>query len=171
MKVKGPAFEILEYIFDKTHEGYVGRYKSKTKLLDKYKYVDEKSWDDSLKLYAEVRKLSNHDTSLVTVRDHAKNTLNLAMTTGNKVSEMGMNLKNIPTTDMINLQKQAGDIIYTDLLKATLQVSKLQSSKRKVENLLRWEKVKNKSHQTQIKKLQVELLVADKGAAEHKLLS
>ena len=124
-----------------------------------------------MKLYAEVRKLSNHDTSLVTVRGHAKNTLNLAVTTRNKVVEMRMNLKNIPATDVIHLHRETGDIIYIDLLKATLQVSKLQSSKKIVEDLLRKEKVENKSHQTQIKKVQVELLVADKGVVAQKLLN
>ena len=53
-------------------------------------------------------------------------------------------------------------------------MSKLQSSKKRVEDLLRKEKVENKSHQTQIKKLQVELLVADsqadKGDSKQKLL-
>ena len=76
---------------------------------------------------------------------------------------------------MIHLHIETGDIIYTDLLKETLQVSKLQSSKKRVENLLRQEKVENKSHQTQIKKLQVESLVDDsqakKGDSSQKLLS
>ena len=72
-----------------------------------------------------------------------------------------MNLNNVTTTDMINLNIETSDIIYTNLLKATLQVSNLQSSKKRVEYLLRKEKVENKSHQTQIKKLQVELLVVD----------
>ena len=80
------------------------------------------------------------------VRDHAKNSLNLIVTTGNKVAEMRMKLKNIPTTDMIHIHRETSDIIYTDLLKSTLQVSKLQSSKRKVEDLLRKEKLENKSH-------------------------
>ena len=88
----------------------------------------------------------------MTVRDHDKNTLNLTVTTGNKVVEMRMNLKNIPATDVIHLHRETGDIIYIDLLKATLQVSKLQSSKKRGEDLLRNEKVEKKSHQTQIKK-------------------
>ena len=61
---------------------------------------------------------------------------------------MRMNLKNIPTTDMIHLHREKCDIIYTDFLKATLQVSKLQSSKKRVEDLLKKEKVENKAHQT-----------------------
>ena len=76
---------------------------------------------------------------------------------------------------MIHKHRETGDIVYIDLLKETLQVSKLQSSNKRVEYLLRKEKVENKSHQTQIKKLQVELLVtdsqADKGAIAQNLLS
>ena len=82
------------------------------------------------------------------VRDQAKNTLNLPVTKENIVAEMRMNLKNIPTTNMIHLHRETIDIIYTDLLKETLKVSKLQSSKKRVEYLLRKEKVENKSHQT-----------------------
>ena len=155
MKVKGTAFEIQEYTFENFPKEATDRYKSNTELLDKYKGVREKAYDETMKLYAEVKKLSSKDVSLVTVRDQEKNILNLAVTTGNKVAEMRMNLKNIPATDMIHLHRETCDIIYTDLLKATLQVSKLQSSKKRVEDLLRKEKVENKSHKTQFKKLQV----------------
>ena len=62
----------------------------------------------------------------VTIRDHTQNTLNLEITIKNKVAEMRMNLENIPTLDMIHFHKQVGDVIYSDLLKATLKVSRLQ---------------------------------------------
>ena len=67
-------------------------------------------------LYDKVRNFFGHDVSLVTVRDQDKDTLNLAVTTGNKVAKLRMNLKNIPTTDMIHLHRETGDIIYTNLL-------------------------------------------------------
>ena len=118
--------------------------------------MGEKNLNEKLKLYDEVRKLPGQEVPLVTDRDQAKNTLNLEVTTGNKVAEMRMNLKNIPSINMIHLYRETCDIIYTDLLKETLQVSKLQSSKKRVEELLRKEKVVNKSHQTQIKNFQVE---------------
>ena len=71
---------------------------------------------------------------LVTVRDHVQNTLNLAIETINRFTEMSMNLENIPIPDMINLHKQNVEVIYSDLLKATLNLSRLQSAKSKVEN-------------------------------------
>ena len=67
--------------------------------------------------------------------------------TKNKVAEMKMNLEKIPIPDMIHMHKQTGDIIYTDLLKATLKVSRMQYSNTKIENHLRQENVENRSHQ------------------------
>ena len=131
--------------------------------------------EEALKLYEKVRKISSEDVSLVTVRDHSQNTLNLAITTKNEVVEMKMNLENIPIPDMIHLHKKTRDIIYTDMLKATLKLSRLQSSKRKIENQLRQEKVQNRAHQVQIKNLQTYLLVAetqeDEGSGIQKLLN
>ena len=42
--------------------------------------------DEFLKLYVEVRKISNNDVSLVTIGGHTQNTLNLAVATNNKVA-------------------------------------------------------------------------------------
>ena len=71
---------------------------------------------------------------MVTIRDHTQNTLNVAVATKNKVAEMRMNLENIPVPNMIDLHKKNGEVIYSDLLKATLKVSRLQSTKSNVEN-------------------------------------
>ena len=104
-----------------------------------------------MKIYAEVRKIYNKDVSLVILRDHSKKILNLEITTKIKVAEMKMNLENIPISDMIHLHKQNGDIIYTNILKATLKLSRVQFSKRKIENQLTLEKVESRSHQAHIK--------------------
>ena len=103
-------------------------------LFDKYKYDKEVASYEALKLYVEVKKIYSKDLSLVTVRDHTQNTLNLEITTKNKVVEMKMSLEIIPIPDMIHLHKQTGDIIYTDLLNETLKVSRMQSRKSKIEN-------------------------------------
>ena len=73
----------------------------------------------------EVRKISSKDVSLVTVRDHSQKTLNFSIATKNKVAEIKMSLENIPIPDMIHLHKKTGDIIFTDMLKATLKLSRL----------------------------------------------
>ena len=69
VKVKGPAFEIQEYTFDNIPVGTVDKYKSKTELLNRYKDVCEKTFDEKMKLYDEVSKLSSQDVSLATIRD------------------------------------------------------------------------------------------------------
>ena len=93
--------------------------------------------------------------------------MNLALESKNIVAELKMNLDDSPIPDMIHLHKQTGDILFTHYLKITLELSKLQNLKGKIENQFRQEKVENKAHQTQIKKLQTELLAAggqsDKG--------
>ena len=59
------------------------------------------------------------------VKDHTQNTLNLVIETKNKVSKMTMSLENIHIPNMIHLHKQTCDIIYIDLLKETLKVSRM----------------------------------------------
>ena len=106
--------------------------------------------------------------SLVPIRYYIQNTLNLALASKNTVAYVKMNLDDIPILDVIHLHKQTGDILFIHLLKITLALSKLQILKVKSENQLRQEKVENKAHQTQIKKLQSKLLAAggqsDRGA-------
>ena len=87
-----------------------------------------------MKLYSEVRNISNKEVSLVTVKNHARKTLNLAVDTRNRNAEMKLNLKDIPVPNMIHLHKQIVEFIYTDLMKATMKVSKLQSTVSKIEN-------------------------------------
>ena len=78
-----------------------------------------------MRLYSEVRKISNQDVSLISVRDYVQNTMNLALATKNEVTKVKMNLDDIPIPDMIHLHKQTGDILFTHLLKVTLEFSKL----------------------------------------------
>ena len=84
-----------------------------------------------------------------------------------------MNLEDIPIPDMIHFHKQTSDILFTNLLKSTLKLSKLEVTKSKIENQLRQEKVENRAHQAQIKKLQEDIIAArgqvDKGQGMKKL--
>ena len=66
---------------------------------------------------------------------------------------MKMNVENIPKPDMIHLHKKTRDILFSDPLKDTLRLSNYHTTKNKMENQMREEKVDNKAHQTQIKKL------------------
>ena len=59
----------------------------------------------------------------MTIRDQAKDTLRLAVITGDKIAELKVDMKNVPTSDMIYLHKGIGDILYTNFLQDTLQIS------------------------------------------------
>ena len=120
MKVKSPSFEIQEYTFSIVPKGAINKYKSKNELLDNYKDASENTFNEKLKLYDGVRKFPGQDTSMVIVRDQARCTLNLDVTTGNKVAELRVDPKKVPRINVIHLHKVIGDIIYTDLLHATL---------------------------------------------------
>ena len=137
MEVAGPIFNVREYAFVDTPAESTYQSKRKIELLKRYKETKEISSEETLNLYSKVRNIYNQDVSLVSVRDYAQNTLNLALETKNRVAEMKMNLEDIPIPDMIHLHKQVGDILFTDLLKATLGLSKLHTLKRKIENQLR----------------------------------
>ena len=112
--------------------------------------------------------------ALKTVRDHATDTLSLALAMGNKLSEVSVNLWEVPTTDIIHLNKETGDILNARLLKATIQMSKMEESKAKNLNLLRKVRVENKALKAQIKNLQKEAMQivgpTQKGSLAQKLL-
>ena len=103
-----------------------------------------------------------------------KGTLNLVMIIGDKVYKLKVDTKEIPKTNMIHLHQGISDFLYTDLIQATWQISKLTIGKKRVEELPRKEKVENKAHQVQIKKILVDTLVADnsrdKGTTTQSLL-
>ena len=91
--------------FKETPKGSTDRFKYRAELYDRYRDNKETTLDESLKFYVDFGKMSSKNVSLVTFKDHAKNTLNLAVATKNKVAEMRMNLENIPVPDMIHLNK------------------------------------------------------------------
>ena len=62
------------------------KYSSKEEWLNTYREKDGKTFDETVKLYEEVRQLPKLDVTLKTISDHSKDTLSLAMTVGNKVS-------------------------------------------------------------------------------------
>ena len=111
---------------------------------------------------------------LKTVRDRATDTLSLALER-NKVSEVSANLSEVPTTNIIHLNKEIGDILNARLLNATIHMSKLEGSKTKILDLLRKVRVENKALKVQINNLQNEAIQiegpASKGVLAQKLLN
>ena len=83
-------------------------------------------------------------------------------------------MQKIPVPDKIHLHKQTGEVIYTDIMKATLKFSKLQSIVSTIEGKLKQEKMENKVHQQRIKKLQGDIFAmdseVDKGHTTNRIL-
>ena len=65
----------------------------------------------------------------------------------------------ISVPDKIQLHKQTGDVIYSDLLHAIMKITKLQSLVDNMEVQLKHEKVENKANLIQIKKLQGDVVI------------
>ena len=101
-------------------------------------------------------------TSLVTVRDPTKATLNLVMITRDKVAELKVDPKRVPKTNIINFHQGISEYLYADVLQAAPQITKLMTRKKRVEEMIEKERVENKAHLAQIKKLQVDLSIADR---------
>ena len=103
------------------------------------------------------------NVALKIVRDHATDTLSLALVVGSKVSEVNVNLSNIPDFDIIHLSKEIRVILYTRLLKASIQLSKSEEIRAKTSNILRKSRVEIKALKAQIKSLQKEAIQMEGG--------
>ena len=112
------------------------------------------SLEETKNLLPRVRNLINQKTSLISTRDAERNTLKFTVVSHKKVSEMEVKLDKISVPDKIQLHKQTGEVIYSDLLHAIMKITKLQSLANKMEVELKHEKVENKANLIQIKKLQ-----------------
>ena len=81
--------ELQEYVFDgKTPR----KYDSKEYFLNTYTETTDKTFDETMRLYDEIRQFPGPSVALKTMRDHTTDTLSLAMSTSNKVSEVRVNL-------------------------------------------------------------------------------
>ena len=77
------------------------------------------------------------NVALKAVRDHAIDTLSLALVARSKVSEVNVNLSKVTNSNIIHMSKEIEGILNTRLLKASIQLSKSEESKAKTSNLLR----------------------------------
>ena len=95
---------------------------------------------------------------MVYTRDVERYTLKFDVVSDKKVSKMEVKLDKISVPDKIHLHKQNGDVIYSDLLHATVKITRLQSLVDKMEIQLKHEKVENKANLIQIKMLQGDII-------------
>ena len=104
-------------------------------------------------LFPEVRKLADQQLSLISTKDLERNTLKFSMIDDEKVSEVEFSLEKINMPNKIQLHRWIGDVLYSNLLKATLKITRMQLVIDKLENQLHHENVENKAHSIYIKKL------------------
>ena len=83
------GLELQDYVFDGQTPS---KHTSKEDWLNTYIEKEYKTFDETVKLYEEIRQLPKPYVALETVRDHAVDTLILTMIVGNKVSEVKVNL-------------------------------------------------------------------------------
>ena len=118
--------QIQEYVFDGQT---LSELSSKEEWLRSYRDRADKTFEETVELYREASRLPQPNVALKTIRDHATDTLSLALAVGNKVSKVNVSLSKVPTSDIINLNKEIGDILNTRLLKDAIQLSKSEESK------------------------------------------
>ena len=150
MEPKAAKLQIQEYIFEGKSPS---EFSSKEEWLRSYRDRANKTFEEIAELYKEATRLPQPNVALKTVRDHATDTLRLALAIGNKVSEVNVSLSKVPTSDIIHLNKETGDILNIRLLKATIQLSRSEKSKVKNSNLLRKLRVEIKALKSQLNNL------------------
>ena len=94
--------------------------------MSSYAEKQMQSSEETRNLLPQDRSLVNQKTSLISTRDVERNTLKFAMVSDKKVSEMEVRLDKISVPDKIQLHKHLRDIIYSNLLHATMKSNKLQ---------------------------------------------
>ena len=83
------GLELQEYVFDGKNPS---KYDSKEVFLNTYKETVDKTVNETVRLYDEIRELPGPGIALKTLRDHTIDTLIMALSMGNKVSEVRVTL-------------------------------------------------------------------------------
>ena len=96
-------------------------------------------------LIHEVENISQHKSSLFTVMDIEKRTLNITVADEDKVFEVKMHYENISAPDKVKFHINNSDMLYSDYLGLSLRFSRLATHALKLEGQLRQEKASNKS--------------------------
>jgi hypothetical protein len=119
-------------------------------------------------LIPEVENISQHKSSLFTVRDIEKRAFNIVVADDNKVSKIKPKYDNISALDKVKFHKNTSDMLYSDYLGLSLKNSKLSTYAIKLEGNLRQEKESNRAWKTQVKRLYSEIPQGVKASLDEK---
>ena len=145
------TFSNKKYIFDQTSEAI---YLSKGDLEKHYAKRGNIALGEMRDLVPEVENISQHKSSLFTIRDIENRTFNIVVADADKVSEIKLKYDNISALDEVKFHRNTSDMLYSDYLSLILKNSKLSSYAMKLEGKLRQEKASSRSWKTQFKRLE-----------------
>jgi polyhydroxyalkanoate synthesis regulator phasin len=131
-------------------------YQSKEDLAKKYVVKGSLDMSEIRELIPELERISQHKSSLFSVRDKEKNTLNIIVADEDKVSEVKLHYENINAPDKVKFHRNTNDMPYLDYLGLSLKISRFKTHALKLEGQLRQEKASSRAWQTQVKRLEYE---------------
>jgi hypothetical protein len=147
------TFSSKKHIFDKASGA---SYQSKEDLEKQYAEKGNLAMSKMRELIREVENISQHKSSLFTVRDVEKKMFNIVVADEDKVSEINLKYENISAPDKVKIHKNISDMLYSDYLGLSLKNSKMLTYEIKVEGKLRQEKSSTRAWKTQVKNLESE---------------
>jgi hypothetical protein len=136
------TFSRKNHIFDKT---YGASYQCKEDLEKQYDEKGNKAMGEMMDLVPKVENISQHKSSMFTVRDIDKRTFNIPVADEDKVSEIKIKYDNSSAPDKVKFHKNTRDMFYSDYLSLILKNSNLTSYAMKLEGKLRQEKTSSRS--------------------------
>ena len=139
-------------------EANVTRLKSKIDLIQQYTKKRDLNLQENQKKMKDTRKASPNKLSLLTIKETTRNVLNISLAKEDKVVEMKLKMDQISVPDKIHFHRKANEVLYHDLLQSTLSNKNLERKVIKIEKQLKNEKTMGKSWQTQIKKIEANLM-------------
>lgn len=127
-------------------------------MIQQYTKKRDLNLSENQKKVKDVRKASPNKLSLLTIKESTKNVLNIALGEEEKVAEMKLRMDEISVLDKIHFHRQTSEVLYQDLLQSILSNKKLESKVIKLKEQLKKKKAMGKAWQTQIKKLEADLM-------------
>jgi hypothetical protein len=136
------AFNNKKHVFDQTPRAV---YQSREDVGRQYDEKGNLEMSEIRELIPEVESISQHKSSLFSMRDIDKKTLNIAVADEDKVSEVKLHYEKISAPNKVKFHK----MLYSDYLGMSLRVSRLTTHALKLEGQLRQEKASSRAWQTQ----------------------
>jgi hypothetical protein len=124
------TFNNKNHIFDKASGA---AYQSKEYLAKQYVEKGNLAMSEMRELIPEIENISQHKSSMFTIRDIEKKTFNIAVADEDKVYEIKLKYENISAPNKDKFCRNTSDMLYSDYLGLSLKNSKLSTYAIKLE--------------------------------------